>query len=82
MAPGEISRSQLWQWVHHEAKLDDGRPITKALYNEVRSEELTKLGGPSAGHLKDAAEVLDALVLDKEFTDFLTYTAYDYLDRQ
>jgi malate synthase len=78
-ATAEISRAQLWQWVHHQAKLDDGRPVTTSLYNQVRDEELTKLGGPTTGHLQDAAAILDSLVLDEEFTDFLTYTAYEYL---
>jgi len=59
---------------------DDGRGVTTDLYNTLREEELSKLGGPTTRHLSDAAEILDTLVLDEEFTDFLTYTAYDYLD--
>ena len=47
-ATAEISRSQIWQWMHHGAKLNDGRPVTAELYQEVRTEELAKLGGVDA----------------------------------
>jgi malate synthase len=79
-ATAEISRSQLWQWIYHRAELDDGRPITPALYEQIRAEELAALGGAEAGRLGDAAEILDQLVLSREFVEFLTYPAYyDYL---
>src|SRR5690606_11470941 len=38
-ATAEISRSQLWQWIRHGAKLDDGRPVTRDLYTRIRQEE-------------------------------------------
>ena len=68
-ATAEISRAQLWQWLHHDAKLDDGRPITFELYQELRGQELETLGGQEAGHghLKQAAETLDRLALSREF---------------
>jgi len=31
-ATAEISRSQLWQWLWHDARMDDGRQITSELY--------------------------------------------------
>ena len=34
-ATAEISRSQIWQWIRHEAKLDDGRTVTRELVREV-----------------------------------------------
>src|SRR5437762_7214558 len=33
-ATAEISRTQLWQWLHHGAKLDDGRVIDADLYKQ------------------------------------------------
>jgi malate synthase len=78
-ATAEISRAQLWQWLCHGAKLDDGRPFTKAMYQQIRAEELAKLGGPEAGHYKEAAEILDKLVLSDDFIEFLTFVAYPYL---
>jgi malate synthase len=79
-ATAEISRAQLWQWMHHHAKLDDGRPVTRALYEQIRDEELGKLGGREAGRYREATEVLDELVLDDEFANFLTLPAYEHLE--
>jgi malate synthase len=79
-ATAEISRAQLWQWRFHRAELDDGRPVTAELYVQIRDEELIKLGGEGAGRLREAREILDRLVLDDEFTEFLTYLAYEYID--
>jgi malate synthase len=81
-ATAEISRSQLWQWRVGGAKLDDGRSVTGGLYTAVRDEELAALGGSGGGngHLAEAAEVLDGLVLDDSFTEFLTIPAGSLLD--
>ncbi|HEV8581036.1 MAG TPA: malate synthase A [Thermoanaerobaculia bacterium] len=79
-ATAEISRSQLWQWIWHGARLDDGRPITPELYRQLRDEELAALGGADQGRLREAAEILDRLVLSREFVPFLTIEAYGYLD--
>ncbi len=80
VATAEISRSQLWQWVHNHARLSDGRVAEPALYEQVRSEELAKLGGPGAGHFREAAEILDGLVVAEEFVEFLTLPAYRQLE--
>jgi malate synthase len=80
VATAEISRSQLWQWIRHGAKMNDGYVITAELYEGLRNEELTNLGGHDAERYGDAAEILDKLVLAEEFIDFLTLVAYDYLD--
>lgn len=78
-ATAEISRAQLWQWICHGAKLDDGRPVTRQMYEQFRTEELAKLGGVDTAHYKEATEIMDKLVLNDEFTEFLTYVAYPYL---
>jgi malate synthase len=78
-ATAEISRSQLWQWRTSGARLDDGREASADLYRAVRDEEVTGLGA-GAGHLGAAADLLDRLVLDDEFADFLTQRAYSLLD--
>jgi len=80
VATAEISRSQLWQWTHNGAVLADGRAVTPALYDEIRREELAKLGGPGAGRLRDAVEILDGLIGAEEFVEFLTLPAYRYLE--
>jgi malate synthase len=77
-ATSEIARSQLWQWRRHRATLDDGRTVTAGLYAALRNEELSKLGA-GAGHLADARDLLDGLVLDDRFTEFMTTEAYEGL---
>ena len=78
-ATAEISRAQLWQWLHRGATLADGRPATPELYRAVRGEELARLGGGGSDRLKEAAGLLDTLVLDRSFADFLTLPAYSLL---
>jgi len=79
-ATAEISRSQLWQWIHRGAKLDDGRPATEEMYKATRDAQLARLteGGP--GRFKDAAAILDNVVLTPDFIEFLTLPAYRLLD--
>jgi malate synthase len=79
-ATAEISRSQLWQWIHQGAKLNDGRAVTADLYEQLRDEELAKLGGSATARYEESAELLDKLVLSKEFVEFLTFPAYELLE--
>jgi len=79
-ATAEISRGQLWQWIRNSATLDDGRPVTRELYTQLRDEELAKLGGVEAGRYRNATEILDQLVISDAFAEFLTLPAYNYLD--
>ena len=81
-ATAEISRSQLWQWRVGGAQMEDGRFVTGGLFTTIRDEELASLGGPDGGNgrLGDAAELLDRLVLDDTFTEFLTIPAGTLLD--
>ena len=86
-ATAEISRSQLWQWVNNDnAVLTDGRPVNKALYREIAPAVLadikTRVGEKAfaQGKYQLAAELFEKLITDDHFTDFLTLTAYDYLN--
>ncbi|MBP6016169.1 MAG: malate synthase A [Candidatus Promineofilum sp.] len=86
-ATAEISRSQLWQWIHNaNAKLDDGRAITVKLFREVTAGVLsdlkTQLGETefAAGNYELAARLFDEISVADQFTDFLTLTAYEYLN--
>ncbi len=78
-ATAEISRAQLWQWLCHGAKLDDGRTFTREMYAQIRTEELASLGGADTAHYGDAVKILDELVLNDNFIEFLTFVAYPYL---
>ncbi len=79
-ATAEIARSQLWHWRTRGAALDDGRVVDGGLYEQIRDDELARLGGASAGRLAEAAELLDRLVLDDTFAEFLTLRAYALLE--
>jgi malate synthase len=85
-ATAEISRSQLWQWIHHGTKLDDGRTVTVELVRALEAEELSNLremlGGAAydAGRFKEAAVIFENVSLSDEYIEFLTVPAYEYLD--
>jgi malate synthase len=86
-ATAEISRAQLWQWLHHKnITLDDGRPMTSDLYEEFEKEEFVKVKDVLGSVTRDlkridqARAILNGLVLNQHFEDFLTIKAYDYLD--
>jgi malate synthase len=76
-ATAEISRTQLWQWIHHGARLDDGRAVTAELYGTLRDEELARIG--EKPYLGRAAAIFDRLILDDDLADFLTLPAYEEL---
>jgi len=78
-ATAEISRAQLWQWLHHETKLDDGRTLTEEFLSSIIGEELEKLGGPQKEAYSQAADIVTKLVLSSSFEDFLTLPGYDCL---
>ena len=84
-ATAEISRAQLWQWVHAGVQLDDGATVDRALVRRVLEEEVERLIGLSpdqatAARVRQAAELFEVVALDDTFVDFLTLPAYDLLD--
>jgi malate synthase len=72
-ATAEIARSQLWLWRTRGL-------LSVERYAAFRDEELARLGGAGEGRLKDAWEILDHLVLDDEFAEFLTLRGYAVLE--
>ena len=79
-ATAEISRAQLWQWLRHGADVD-GERFTKAMYERMRDTEIAALTA-AGGHerLRDAATLLDELVLGGDFAEFLTLPGERYLE--
>ncbi len=76
-ATAEISRAQVWQWLHNHATTDTGKTITPELVHAVIAEEAQKLGSrPNIGH---AAKLLDELILSGQFADFMPLVAYQYV---
>ena len=84
-ATAEISRSQLWQWVHHSAHLSDSRLIDSDLVSKTIDEELAKFRASvgdvqfEAGRYRQAAKILLDLVRPQHFVEFLTLPAYGQL---
>jgi malate synthase len=79
-ATAEISRAQLWQWLRHGADVD-GQRFTTTMYERVRDAEIAALS-TAGGHmrLRDAAALLDELVLGNDFAEFLTLPGERYLE--
>jgi malate synthase len=78
-ATAEISRAQLWQWIKNQAKLDDGRTITRDLYSSIADKKVDELTGQNQGRFADARRILNSLVNSDSFMEFLTIPAYEYL---
>ena len=85
-ATAEISRAQLWQWIHHKAKLNNGKQITLHLFDEWMAEELevikSEIGGKrfSSGKFLEASSLFSEMIKKDEFDEFLTLPAYNYLN--
>jgi malate synthase len=81
----EISRTQIWQWVHHEARLDDGRAVTAELVRGLLDEESERIRRDvgeevwQAGRPAETRELFDRVALSGELIEFLTLPAYQYL---
>ena len=81
-ATAEISRSQIWQWIHNDVALDDGPVVTRELVEQLIDEELTKIRA-AAGEDFDAAQygqataLFSEVALADEFVEFLTLPAYE-----
>ena len=80
-ATAEISRAQLWQWVHHGASLNDGRKVTVELCDQFIDEELAKVkpvvDADRYTAYENAASLMRDLIRSEKFIDFLTLPAYD-----
>ena len=78
-ATAEISRAQVWQWIHHRQKLDDGRLVDLELCRKIIAEELAAAQATSGARYDAAAKLFDTLIAQDEFAEFLTLSAYDQL---
>jgi len=84
-ATAEISRTSIWQWIHHEKSLSDGRPVTKALFRQMLQEEMLvvreEVGEArfNAGRFEEAARLMERITTQDELIDFLTLPGYELL---
>jgi malate synthase len=85
-ATAEISRTQIWQWLRHKAKLQDGRAVTPELVESLLKEELgniRKLVGEERfqkGAFAKASDIFHKISTSSECPDFLTLVAYNEID--
>ncbi|MGP8245555.1 MAG: malate synthase A [Bryobacteraceae bacterium] len=85
-ATAEISRTQVWQWIHHGARLSDGRQIGAALVRATIPQQLEKIRtliGPArfdSGKFELASGIFERMMTSGDFPEFLTLAAYEYLD--
>jgi len=84
-ATAEISRSQVWQWIHSpRGVLEDGRKVDADLFRRIVAEELEKIhakyGPENAEYFDRAAKLFEEISVSDEFVDFLTLPAYEMID--
>src|SRR2546430_226548 len=81
-ATAEIARSQVWQWVHHGARLEDERTVNEGLVRQIGDEDVDRLrmeAKPSTqtrGRFREARTLFDEIALKEPLVDFLTLQAY------
>ncbi|MFE1166886.1 malate synthase A [Nocardiopsis sp. NPDC058789] len=81
-ATAEISRSQIWQWLHNDVTLDGGEKVTADLVRQIIGEELAAIREALGAHFnedlyKQASELFTEVALDDDYVDFLTLPAYE-----
>src|SRR5262249_47623000 len=86
VATAEISRSQIWQWVRHATKLQEGPNVDADLVREIADDELTKLRERygeetwKKGRFTEARQAFEEVALSPKFHPFLTLVAQTYID--
>lgn len=84
-ATAEISRTQIWQWLKNEAKLEDGRTLMPEMVLHWQEEELEKIKNYVGekryknGKFELATELFDDLILNDNYAEFLTLKAYQFI---
>ena len=80
-ATAEICRAQVWQWVKHGARLNDGRAVTADLVKRTIADVAEGLRGSIGGEqLARAARTYEQMMTSGDFPEFLTLVAYDSID--
>ena len=84
-ATAEISRSQLWQWLQNKVTLENGKQLNTNYYHKLAMEEFEKIkklvGDENHENQKYilAEQLLDQLVVNNTFIEFLTLPGYKYI---
>jgi malate synthase len=80
VATAEISRSQIWQWVHHGVITPDGTPVTESLVGSIAGDVVDEIDGEGQDEVHSARKVFEEVALSDEFVDFLTLPAYELIN--
>jgi malate synthase len=88
-ATAEIARGQVWQWIRHQATLDDGRTVTPELVRELEGSELERIRSEigddewfeTEGRPDLSRSLFERVALSEDFVEFLTLPAYEELRR-
>jgi malate synthase len=84
-ATAEISRTQVWLWLHKSIQLENQSIFNEEMYQQLKKEELEKIKNLVGernfmdGKFKLAIELFDQLVLSKDYKEFLTLSAYKHI---
>ncbi|MFC5077845.1 malate synthase A [Vibrio thalassae] len=84
-ATAEISRANIWQWIHHGVTLDDGQVFTSSLFHTWLYQELKTIKQEvgdaryAAGRFDETADLFYELSTAKQFANFLTLPSYSLL---
>ena len=81
-ATAEISRSQVWQWLHNNVKLSNGETVTRELVERLTDEEMQAIEQArgdafASGRWDDARSLFLETAVADEYQDFLTLPAYE-----
>lgn len=75
-ATAEISRSQVWQWIHQDVVTAEGNQVTAPWVDGIVDEVLAGLPRSATDRFEDAAEVFREVALGEDYPTFLTVGAY------
>jgi malate synthase len=84
-ATAEICRAQLWQWIRHEARMDNGATVTAERFDSLLGAELERVhrevgaARVQSGAFPAAVRLFSSMVKNDSFDEFLTLPAYDLL---
>ena len=81
-ATAEISRAQVWQWVHHRVQLDDETLVTADLVRQLADRTVEQLAaeGADSALVDEARAIFEDVALSDDFKPFLTQPAYALID--
>lgn len=84
-ATAEISRTQLWLWLHKQVTLENGNQCTKSFYELLINDELLKIkeyvgeNRFQSGKFELATQLFSTMIFNEKLDEFLTLEAYEYL---